>query len=318
MSFSNILVGIDLARCNPLDMSGLNPIAREPIHWGIKLAKAFSSRLTFFCATNISEEALLPLSEKDRAKVHDSVLMGCSTVLDEVVRHAKSQGVTAGSKLVHGKGWQEIIRQVNQEHFDLVVVGTRNLTGIRRMLFGNTAMKLVRRCPCPVLVTKVGTHFAPINMLIAASLKPAAEENLRLGIALAHQTNGRVHILHVVEHLLDRVCSVGLPDDAQDEYRRKVRADAEGQLYAMLAATDYKSLGERVEVHLAEGVGTPDVAIQHFIQVNDIHLLVMGTIARTGIPGILIGNTAERLLPEVHCSVLAIKPPGFVDEGSAG
>jgi universal stress protein E len=40
-------------------------------------------------------------------------------------------------------------------------------------------------------------------------------------------------------------------------------------------------------------------------------LLVMGTIARTGITGVFVGNTAERLLPQIPCSVLAIKPAGF-------
>ena len=41
------------------------------------------------------------------------------------------------------------------------------------------------------------------------------------------------------------------------------------------------------------------------------NLLIMGTIARSGISGILIGNTAERLLPHVPCSVLALKPDGW-------
>ena len=43
----------------------------------------------------------------------------------------------------------------------------------------------------------------------------------------------------------------------------------------------------------------------------DIDLLVMGTVARSGIPGLVIGNTAERLLPQVPCSLLAVKPAGF-------
>ena len=38
----------------------------------------------------------------------------------------------------------------------------------------------------------------------------------------------------------------------------------------------------------------------------------MGTVGRTGIPGLLIGNTAETILQQVDCSVLAIEPPGFV------
>ena len=44
----------------------------------------------------------------------------------------------------------------------------------------------------------------------------------------------------------------------------------------------------------------------------DIDLLVMGTVCRTGIPGFIIGNTAESMIHTVNCSVLALKPQGFV------
>jgi universal stress protein E len=39
--------------------------------------------------------------------------------------------------------------------------------------------------------------------------------------------------------------------------------------------------------------------------------VVMGTVARTGVPGFIMGNTAETILSQIDCSVLAIKPPGF-------
>ncbi len=312
--FKNILVGIDLGQCRPLNVSGLNAIALEPIEWAIRLAEYSSARLLFFAAANISEETLLPLAEEDRTQVRETVLRAGGKVLEELVQQAERQGVEAQGKIVPGKGWLEIIRQVRRGRHDLVVVGTRNLTGIRRMLFGNTAMKLVRRCPCPVLVTKVGTDVGALNILVATDLGPVSEEALRLGIALAQQTSARLHVLHVVEYKLDDLCSIGLPSDTQGEYRRTIRARAEETLQAQLAKTDYQALGDRIEVHLAGGVGigVPDVAIQHFIQVNRIHLLVMGTIGRGGIRGIMIGNTAERLLPEVQCSVLAVKPPDFV------
>jgi nucleotide-binding universal stress UspA family protein len=38
----------------------------------------------------------------------------------------------------------------------------------------------------------------------------------------------------------------------------------------------------------------------------------MGTVSRTGIRGLIIGNTAETILRSVRCSVLAVKPEGFV------
>jgi len=37
----------------------------------------------------------------------------------------------------------------------------------------------------------------------------------------------------------------------------------------------------------------------------------MGTVGRIGIRGLFIGNTAEAILNQVECSVLAVKPPGF-------
>lgn len=43
-----------------------------------------------------------------------------------------------------------------------------------------------------------------------------------------------------------------------------------------------------------------------------IDILVMGSIARTGIPGLIIGNTAEDVLNRIECSVAIVKPPGYV------
>jgi nucleotide-binding universal stress UspA family protein len=45
---------------------------------------------------------------------------------------------------------------------------------------------------------------------------------------------------------------------------------------------------------------------------KDIDILVMGTVARTGIAGFIIGNTAENILQTVTCSLLARKPNGFI------
>jgi nucleotide-binding universal stress UspA family protein len=92
------------------------------------------------------------------------------------------------------------------------------------------------------------------------------------------------------------------------QYHQRVRAAAEETLHRQLANTSYQAMGENCRIHLADGVGIPDIAIQHYLNLHKIDLLIMGTMARGGF---LIGNTAERLLPEVHCSVLAIKPPGF-------
>lgn len=49
-----------------------------------------------------------------------------------------------------------------------------------------------------------------------------------------------------------------------------------------------------------------------FVEENGVDLVIMGTLARSGVLGMLIGNTAEEVLDRIQCSVLALKPKGFV------
>jgi universal stress protein E len=65
-----------------------------------------------------------------------------------------------------------------------------------------------------------------------------------------------------------------------------------------------------VPIQLVEG--EPERAISQFVDKNGVDLVVMGTVARSGIAGLVMGNTAERVLQRLRGSVLAIKPPGFV------
>ncbi len=88
------------------------------------------------------------------------------------------------------------------------------------------------------------------------------------------------------------------------EFRAQVRE----ALRELLAPFDIP-LDDR-RVHLLNGAAGQ--VIPRLVARDRFDLLVMGTIARAGVPGLLIGNTAERMLGEANCSVLAIKPRGFV------
>ena len=58
--------------------------------------------------------------------------------------------------------------------------------------------------------------------------------------------------------------------------------------------------------------GPPGRIVPEFVRAHRINLLVMGTVARTGLPGLIMGNTAEQVLDAVRCSVIAVKPSNFV------
>jgi nucleotide-binding universal stress UspA family protein len=63
------------------------------------------------------------------------------------------------------------------------------------------------------------------------------------------------------------------------------------------------------QVHLLRG--EPSTELPLFVRDHEIDLLIMGTVARRGISGLLIGNTADGMMNQVACSILALKPSGF-------
>jgi universal stress protein E len=120
---------------------------------------------------------------------------------------------------------------------------------------------------------------------------------------MARLHDAQLHVLHAAEYPeLDSFLQPCVSAESAAEYRGK----AEEHIAAQLRNFD---LAQPAQVHFV--TEPPDVAILDHIERHDVELLVMGTVARRGIPGLITGNTAERLLPRIPCSVLAVKPEGF-------
>jgi universal stress protein E len=311
--FRNLLVGIDLTWCDRFTVESLPPIVQDVLRRAVWLAQKTGARLTLLAALNLTAEVFNLLAEEHRLALSGSIEKNAGDVLAELVRRANAAGVPASGVFVHGRGWLELIRQVQRGQHDLVLVGTRNFTGIRRALLGNTALKLVRRCPCPVWVSRPQPYDRPLNVLVASDLQPVSETALRLAVCLGQAADATLHLLHVVEYPFYHLAITFLPDRIGPESERAACARAREVLNEQLERSGARALARPVQVHLVDRAGDrADEAILQFIAEHRIDLLVLGSIGRGGVPGITIGNTAERLLPDVSCSVLAVKPPDFI------
>jgi universal stress protein E len=71
-------------------------------------------------------------------------------------------------------------------------------------------------------------------------------------------------------------------------------------------ASDYL----KPQIHLIKG--NPKLVVPECAREIGAELIVVGTVCRTGIPGLIIGNTVEEILNRIDSSVLAVKPRGFV------
>lgn len=299
--FRNILVGVDLSQPNRFVSSALPPPGVEAVERAMWLAKRNSARLTFFYALDVSAATERMILESDGGK--ETVLDEARDVLNELAARATTEGVTAGIELRFGKSWLELIRQVLRNEHDLVVAGTRHRGARQGFLMGSTGIKLLRKCPCPVWITQPQPEKEIKSILVAHDLRPVGDLAMELGCAMAELHGARLHVLHSLEIEVDE----GFPAHIWPNRLTELRANAEQHLNAQLVSHE---LAKPPQVHIV--TGAPDFAILDRLDKDAVELLVMGTIGRGGIAGFIVGNTAERLLPRIPCSVLAVKPDDFI------
>lgn len=310
--FRNILVGVDLKQYDPRTREP-SLVAREVVRQVLWLAEKSAARLTFFSALNITPETLPHLDETDFRYLTTTAEKNAGAILRQLVEQARGRGLEARDKLALGGPWMEIVRQVLRDQHDLLLIGTRDRKGLGRMLFGSTAVKLVRRCPCPVWVAKPEPEPTHWNILVTSDLAPVSVKALALAVQFSRLAPATIHLLHVVDFPLDHIWSTGLPGPKEEVYRREVRHKAQQTLQVHIEQAGGRDLPNPVQVHLVDDPGgLPDQGILGFLGSQRIDLLIMGTIGRTGIAGAMIGNTAECLLPELSCSLLAVKPAEFI------
>jgi len=284
----------------------------------VSLARQNKARLTVFTVvkelpadvrmaiTAIPPQELLELVIKDRQEK-----------VDAIVADMAKQGVDARSLVVTGTPFLEIIRQVLRDKHDLVILAAEGKGGIKERLFGSTSMHLMRKCPCPVWVVKQAQTRPYARILAAVDPTTSGTESdslnpliLQLAGSMASKEAGELHVIHVW-HLFGQRYLLrirGMTEDEIQEAREGERLLHRKYLNTLLEQVDVTDL--KPHLHLIEG--DPVELIPELVKEQGIDLLVMGTVCRTGISGFLIGNTAEEVLNQIDCSVLTVKPEGFV------
>lgn len=255
-------------------------------------------------------------------ELYERMLDDKAAALDLVAQKLRALEINAESKLLRGKEFVETIREVLRGQHDLVITVADENETFTDALFGTTTMKLMRKCPCPVWVVK-STHTKPYGRILAA-VDPAPLDNpeneslnlkiLELAASLAKMEESNLHIVAAWQWHAERLLHHSIAPDEMELLVNERRVTYWGALDQLLKKVGVR--GELCDVHLVKG--EPAQVICELAAKEQVELIVMGTLARTGIPGLIMGNTAEEVLGRVDCSVLAVKPDGFVSPVELG
>ncbi len=237
--------------------------------------------------------------------------------LEKWTAFVRQSGLQVDRKILYGMPFLEIIREVLRYGHDLVMATARGRNNLKERFFGSTTMHLMRKCPCPVWVVKASQPKWHTRILAAVDPNPHDKERQALNVkimdlatSLARLEQRELVVVHAWTFPVERSLRgghVGLSSDV-DRWVSDAREQHRQWLIDLLQPYALEEL--ECEVYLLKGEAgrlIPEVAAA-----KEVKLIVMGTVSRTGVAGLLIGNTAEKILHQVDCGVLAVKPDGFV------
>lgn len=225
-----------------------------------------------------------------------------------------------------GKPFVEIIQYQQHVNAQLVVKRAEQKSWLQHAItMTSNDMHLLRKCPVPVLLVRSREASPPQNIFVAVDFDmddPAShadELNKKmLGTLVRFFDNEQTQCTLFNAYNAPNAGFVSLFADDPDTMTKDMAAHEKGfksgelnlLLHFMHESLAPKYLHKHTKQLLIQGHA--EQLIPQQLKQNQSDLLVIGSVARTGIPGLLIGNTAEEILLSVDCDVLTLKPDGFV------
>jgi universal stress protein E len=276
--------------------------------------------------TSVSPVSVSPLeSLKDKVieikktsiDIREFIIQEEKRSLQQYVATIQQAGIQVNSKILSGVPFIKIIQEVLLGQHDLVMITAEGSGVIKETLFGSTTLHLMRKCPCPVWVIKSGQARRFDRILAAVDLVEEDNERaalankiMELATSQARASQSELLVIHTWKMYGESIIK-GRGEVSNEAIRILLQETQDVHRQLVIELLQQHPLDNlKSEVYLLKGdAGT---LITELAQVKAVDLIVMGTISRAGLSGFLIGNTAEKVLQKVNCSLLTVKPEGFV------
>jgi universal stress protein E len=245
------------------------------------IAAATGAAVHAYCCFSITGDR----SANERADLEAAEFARHRAWLDVLLAPLRERGITVAEEVECQDDWREALaKAARRANADLIVRATVQRSALRRRVLKTTDWMLLREAHCPVLLVKSERDDAVSRVLAAVNVKASDEPHQRL-----------------TEQVI--------------EYARAVADLAGAELHAVNAFHGSENfvhppdlarrLGiERRCAHV--GDSAPEVLVAQVAEKIEASLVVVGSLARKGLSGAVVGNTAERILDGVPADLLCI------------
>jgi len=225
---------------------------------------------------------------------------------------AKDYSVPLRRENIHamkGRPFEEICRLAQKIDIDLIVIATRGNTGLKHLVLGSTAERVVRYSPCPVLVVrgsdakkKPAQQLATFGkILVPVDFSECSMKGLGYAKALARELKAKMILLHSIalQYYI-----------ASDEYARydlpllmeQTENVAKQQMRDLVQQINWNG----IEIETSIQIGHAGQEICAEASDRKVDLIAISTHGRTGFKHVLLGSTAEYVVRHASCPVLVV------------
>jgi hypothetical protein len=295
-------------------MSQLHPIAKleklllstdgsefseGAVREAIKLAKICSSKLfaVSVIETNPEFEVLAPqLIEKEEEKTRDR--------LEQIKSMAEKEGIACEIIARHAESpFQAIIDEAKKNQVDMIIMGRRGRTGLRRLLMGSVTAKVIGYSPCNVLVVPRLAEIKYQKILVATDGSKYSISAATEAIGIAKRCGASLFVISVVPSETASPFDIVHSEMQHEMIAQKEFQDGEKNINDLLVIA--RQEGVKAEGLVIEGRSYE--AIVENAREKRVDLIVMGSHGRTGFERLLMGSVTERVVGNADCSVLIVK-----------
>jgi len=265
----------------------------------INLARTCSSRLFALSVveTNPEYETIAPqLVEKEIEKAR--------AYLETVLERASREQVNCEIGIYQGEdSYRYIVDEAEKRRADMIIMGRRGRTGLKRLMMGSVTAKVIGHAPCNVLVVPRAAKVEMKSILVASDGSRHSDAAAMEAVSIAKRCGAKLTVMSVVPSE-----SISPFDIVHSEMQRGLIADKE-QKAAEYNIKNIKDMAEKEGIGI-EGLiqeGKPYEAIVSTATEKNIDLIVVGSHGRTGLEKLLMGSVTERVIGLAPCAVLIVK-----------
>lgn len=92
-------------------------------------------------------------------KLEGKYVENAQMLLDQIVTKLDFSGTKVEKEVLVGEPFDKIVDTAKSGNYDLIVMGNRGFSKVKRFFIGSVTQKVIAESPCPVLVVR--SHFEP-------------------------------------------------------------------------------------------------------------------------------------------------------------